>query len=595
MSDLQPYQYSSLDAQAIRLLHIRRRAGALIVQLQHWALDHLPPYCALSYAWGSEDASETIQCIGGYLKTTPTLHSALHQYQKHESLRYVWVDAICIHQDDDQEKAKQVQMMNEIYTSAQKVYAWLGPSADGSELAMSSISSLNRIFGTIDEIERVDRYTLKEFGLPILEDSVWPALMRLYYRNWFMRLWVMQEVLLAKDIYIICGESMVPWEEFASFSNYYRLTRIMDDVLEYHKIPHRTVELPDNGIAATAIYDIMRNSLERFGRIRPLALLAMSRRKLAKEPVDKVYGLLAMIPLEVRSRIIVDYSLNNQRNYWNTYAQMFKILLEIEGTEALQLTPSRERCPELPSWCPDFNYESSSNAFGNVYNAGVMARRGDELTCSPLKPCLAERDLLMSGMLMDRVEQALPLAWKAVASVQYSCESACEVAKCEAACARLSSQIYGTQQDVPTQHMLTLVSGLTVRREQYPQDQLVEDYKNAVKRFNHLSTKPAEQQESPDQLELISAQRYQSAINIAWEHSKFFSTKNGSIGIGPDTIQSGDAICILFTAYTPFILRQTPAGDSYNFHGAAYVQGLMDGEAFAASNPLENFQEFLVR
>jgi hypothetical protein len=88
---------------------------------------------------------------------------------------------------------------------------------------------------------------------------------------------------------------------------------------------------------------------------------------------------------------------------------------------------------------------------------------------------------------------------------------------------------------------------------------------------------------------ILTIPRYQSAMIINWKHSCFFATEMGRIGIGPDTVQPGDAICVIFKAHTPFILRSNPQGDAYQFHGAAYVHGLMDGVAFTARNPIETY------
>lgn len=594
MVDSQSYQYLPIDANVIRLLNIVVATSTISCHLQEFTLDQLPAYCALSYAWGNEEASELIQCNGGHLTITPNLGSCLRALYQKENLPLLWIDAICINQHDDAEKAAQVPLMSQVYALAEKVYIWLGLGSDNSDLAMSMISSLNERFNSVDGLERVDQYTLTKFGLPSFEDPVWPAVTRLYLRKWFTRLWVMQEVLLAKSISIICGEKGISWQEFVKFANNYRLTRMVDDVLEYHKIPHYTPELPDHGFSAAPILDILRNPVERDGFVSPLTLLDMGRRKLAKEPVDKVYGLLAVMPLEIRKRIVVDYSLASRREYWHTYIHMFKILLETEGTRALSMTPSRNRCPELPSWCPDFSSDSSINSFGKLFTAGILTSNGDELVPKPITPGPTQRDLRMSGLLMDRIVQIHPLKWKEIVNVDHHFSSASAVAECEAACAQLSMQIYGTQHDVPIQHMITLVAGMSVMRNEYPLNQLVEDYKNATKRFRDLSKRSTGSQESPDQPELISAQRYQSALSVTWRRSVFFTTENGSIGIGPDTVLSGDDICIFFTAHTPFILRRNPNNDSYQFQGAAYVDGLMDGVTFAARNPTENLREFIV-
>lgn len=226
--------------------------------------------------------------------------------------------------------------------------------------------------------------------------------------------------------------------------------------------------------------------------------------------------------------------------------------------------------------------------------AGILTSDTDSFVPSPITLGSTPRDLQLSGLQMDRVEQVHSRAWEEIGKLPYHVNSASIVTECEAACAQLSREVYQTKQDVPVQHMITLVAGMSGVRAHYPTEQLVEDYKNAIERFRDLTKMFNEPSEGPDQSKLISAQRYQSALNINWKKSKFFTTANGSIGIGPDSILPGDAIFIVFTAHTPYILRQYPNSESYQFHGPAYVHGAMDGEAFAARNPIENYRSFLV-
>lgn len=56
---------------------------------------------------------------------------------------YFWADAICINQQDIKERTQQVQLMGQIYGSAETVYSWLGPR--DQSLAFESIKRLARL------------------------------------------------------------------------------------------------------------------------------------------------------------------------------------------------------------------------------------------------------------------------------------------------------------------------------------------------------------------------------------------------------------------------------------------------------------------
>lgn len=147
-----PFSYTlvpiSLDS--VRLLSLmpnRDEAAPLECQLHEYPLQgsgketHL--YEALSYVWGSFD--DPPQCIfinGHYLPITANLHSALLHTRNHTFQRTLWVDAICINQEDEQEKSLQIQMMAKIYSQADRVIVYLGEAADCSDQALELIRAL---------------------------------------------------------------------------------------------------------------------------------------------------------------------------------------------------------------------------------------------------------------------------------------------------------------------------------------------------------------------------------------------------------------------------------------------------------------------
>ena len=89
-----------------------------------------PTYEALSYVWGSRDPSTFIQLNGQPFQVTPNLQAALKRLRLVDSRRTLWVDAICINQADDAEKAVQVVMMGDIYANTSEALLWLGEEPD---------------------------------------------------------------------------------------------------------------------------------------------------------------------------------------------------------------------------------------------------------------------------------------------------------------------------------------------------------------------------------------------------------------------------------------------------------------------------------
>ena len=100
------------------------------------------PYEALSYAWGQPVFPELLHTHKGILKITENLALALHSLRFKDRVRYLWVDAVCINQNDSMEKSRQVAMMSIIYKSARRVICWLGQADESIGDAMETLKRL---------------------------------------------------------------------------------------------------------------------------------------------------------------------------------------------------------------------------------------------------------------------------------------------------------------------------------------------------------------------------------------------------------------------------------------------------------------------
>jgi hypothetical protein len=74
---------------------------------------------------------------------------------------------------------------------------------------------------------------------------------------------------------------------------------------------------------------------------------------------------------------------------------------------------------------------------------------------------------------------------------------------------------------------------------------------------------------------------YASCVMSACYQRRFFATEGGRIGLGPLSIQPGDAICVLYGAETPFMMQPVTHDSTHIFRGECYIHGLMDGEAIS--------------
>lgn len=169
-------------------------------------------YEALSWCWGTDEPEYVVMItekIGWREKTykknvRKQLALALKYLRHPDKGRTLWIDAICIDQDDPSERNHQVQMMSRIYTRAKEVCIWLGDGDLSSKRAIDFIRDEIMELRNFDALCNDRKYT-----------DQWKALMMLMQRDWFSRRWVVQEIALASKATIHCGPDSISWKEFA--------------------------------------------------------------------------------------------------------------------------------------------------------------------------------------------------------------------------------------------------------------------------------------------------------------------------------------------------------------------------------------------
>lgn len=195
-------------------------------------------YEALSWCWGTEGKTSYISIRKGqrtYAKyVSPGLFAALRALRHHQKIRYLWVDAICIDQENLNEKNHQVEMMAEIYGNAVRVCIWLGDATNTSQVALRFIKKEVLQLQNFDDLCESPEASSK-----------WRALLQLMQRPWFSRRWVVQEIALARKAVIYCGTDKISWNKFAIAVELFvevetathRLSEVMKKDPKYYHVP----------------------------------------------------------------------------------------------------------------------------------------------------------------------------------------------------------------------------------------------------------------------------------------------------------------------------------------------------------------------
>ncbi|KAK3045745.1 hypothetical protein LTR09_012713 [Extremus antarcticus] len=161
-------------------------------------------YTAVSYRWGEDDPEWPIFISGNQILIKKSLYWFMQQYRHNTEKLVLWIDALCINQDDDDEKAVQVSRMLEIYKNAKDVIVWLGEGNEQTRKAIKFIEESSK-WSTGGPWLDWSRNTDNEVILGA-ED--------LYNREWIRRIWVVQEVWAARQIVVWCGSSSVSWTAY---------------------------------------------------------------------------------------------------------------------------------------------------------------------------------------------------------------------------------------------------------------------------------------------------------------------------------------------------------------------------------------------
>jgi hypothetical protein len=401
-------EYERLDSGSleIRLLKLRKSDdGGICCSLTKHNLASKPNYLALSYVWGDPQVTENITVNGNTFAATTNLVAALDTLSpepgNQETKNYFyWIDAICINQDDIQERSDQVQLMGDIFKNAMVVIAWIGPATDGSAEAIDLMEHLAEEIRSSTEgdfsfllkpiprsladkhaaesqdkaSDPQDIVTKDTFGRLVITRSE-DITSIFHHRSFWRRAWVLQELVFARKVLFLCGRKLFTYDALRVIFTWCRSV----SVTPYH----RTFSQGEWSLFQRHLYSSILIPLRAAilaknigsGKTVPTEdpykeawqTLQSTRDMLASDPRDKIYSLLGL----VRIGIDADYSKTVQALYLEVAQIMFPRIPMDEWFQ--HAIPSNKRIPELPSWVLD--WDSRSKGYGwrislcGIYNS----------------------------------------------------------------------------------------------------------------------------------------------------------------------------------------------------------------------------------
>ncbi|TAQ89308.1 hypothetical protein B7494_g2370 [Chlorociboria aeruginascens] len=587
------YEYSALPEGYFRLLTIVSVDNEKITcEIENFLFDKAPEYTALSYAWGNPLASDMIICDGKSLAITPHLHGAFQHLYALDPITKVWIDAVCINQADHIEKAVQTRRMNNVYRLAQKVLVWLGKGDDNGDSAMDGIEGINQKLALIlqnntpENIAFIDNWlgkgTLSSTHLPETNDSIWHALGHIYSRAWFTRLWVLQEVVLAKQIVVAYGKRRVEWNALTTLATGLRRANLVGLIGGTPSVSSNI----KRAFLSIGLFSVAKNMVEA-NSASLLGFVRLARDKDVTQPVDRIYGLLGLVNPTIASQIVVDYSDEAKEKWWRVYIQYGKLQLQSETTlTLLSMAASQQRPIELPSWCPNFNSPPKDPfCLGGVigYQAGFESWE-DRL--KPNVQILDSNNIKVSGFRVDHVHLVVgsPKHYFETEPSYGPSGSSALLLDYESRCLKVSQDTYNSPNKVPEAHWRTLTADADFHSRSPLPPNVLEDYLRVKQLW-----KSRRDQTSPNPIDSTPVSERQANLNYHqnWEAKRtrtFFSTEGGRVGLGPCDLKAGDAICVLYGGAPLFVLRFNCSSKEAQLVGDAFVYGLMDLKSIPASD-----------
>lgn len=592
------YFYKPLRGFEFRLVELLpARINEIRCRVRHESLQSPPPYIAISYSWGDSRDTTSLKLDDVEIPVAVSLHGALGAVRQRKESVLVWIDALCINQRDPTERTGQVRLMTEIYNKAKSVSVWLGPEADDSEKATEILKQVSALANQPDKL--LDFLAFKASRQDL------GTVVSLFEREYWSRLWVVQEIFYAREVTVYCGSTGLPWgiykqaalafnhhsakvsylfPSFASARERDRVTQSnfsFSQVLIYHG-------------PTSLLLDI--NAISKLGDASLLEVMRACRRKLCSDPRDKVFGILGVLPKAIQDDFRVDYRLSTKEVYTDVVDILRYTTRRLDVICEAVHFPLHSNTAGLPSWVPDWSHVPDTtpiglvgrfSACGNLTEAQCDFKdRRRKLVINAIEIGTVDSHGISLGTLCTLADYLMAfLHWRAMllgeihgddsdasetdSEDEAKPESRVSVDEqntfCRTLCLGQVPRRWSKGADVLTACYHVFAS---LTRERLPRLKLDARLRSYASRGADVGIKSSERR-----------QLLQENFASHMMGRCFFLTRTGRMGLGSGFITVGDVVVVTPGCSTPIVLRPEGRSGEYRFVGDAYVDGYMYGRA----------------
>ena len=492
--------------------------------------------------------------MGQHLGVTRNLAEALRYLRFKDKPRVMWIDAICVDQQNLEERGRQVQRMADIYRNAERVVIWIDPASDDSALAIETLKTLGsriKVNWTLLEMESSagEDSHCGDLGFNLTyTNEIWTSIHSLIRRPWFKRLWIWQEVLLALMAVIHCGYETLDWNSFGKAI--YCIHQ--KDSLGYSVDLETWGDFDD---ILSHLYDLVITSRDNQPPLQ--WLLEYTRACECNDPRDRIYALLN---LSHKTPALMGLQPDYTQEPRDCYQEVVLRYLTREGT--LNILAHCEWHGDIvskPSWVPDWSKPQVSRrithgrtCFGSRAKAKIAGKGVlivTALYCAEI--CDIGRIIFAGEAVVntnypDLIRVIRRLAQNFNFSTPYVDGSSVTEAFCRTLCVNDFSDGFLPAASAFPDFYLSLAYLQNILRELSSEIEPYGPFLNLVRYYlngRHL-----------------------------------FTTKEGYIGLAPQAVETGDRVCAILGCQLPMLLR-SEGDERYVVIGDCYIHGLMNGEA----------------
>ena len=562
-------------------------------------------YQALSYTWQDLSQPRVININGNAMELTENLETFLRTYVNDleapmmaASRIGLWIDALCINQNDIEERNQQVKRMRAIYEQALATIIWLGEAADDDSLAIAMLESIAT--HQIDTRDEAVALAAISYGDPeTFWLGAWTALGQFLCRPYWPRLWIIQEIALSHDrVSIALGGVTIEWAALVGIIRV--LSYDIEGLVRTLRLGNEATGLPDNvnvylpHLTQIQYLELVRTAVTRNETYPDLQrVLTMTRSANATDLKDKVYGILGLVDPNIVDLITPDYSLSLQDVYMSFTTAVIRSTGKLDIILSHGRTDARERL--LPSWVPDWtegiavNWDMSPNIPYRASRDSTATVRFEE------KALIARRFLIdsLDGLGIGRDTTGFYDANSDIVQpIDQEDPYGDEASRYTALWRTLTLNRENEGDEVPDAYE-SILSILSIPWLDYDDDGPA-DHKFLQVSFEMMRIFNWELRlggralsayfPSEDGTASIVPTRFhgfnpmQRVFDAGFGHKLIVTTK-GYFGQVRLPAQCGDIVCILLGCSVPVVLRKRADGKSYKVVSEAYIHVFSEGEA----------------